>query len=361
MKTAKRWTALFLSACMLLALLAGCGGNNTVNNGAGNGEDNGEGGGTATYTFTLGHHQTVNSLVDQYCNEVARLVKEKTNGQVELTVYSGAQLGTEQEASDGILLGTQDFTCIAANTYVDKAAGFGVEILPFMASTADELWYIFNETDMADVMNEKLIPLGGRVLSWLPCGGRHMVFVDKEVTSYKQIAGLSMRSPENTIFTGMFEALGASPTPITWSDCYTALQTKVVDGMETPLSSMIDMNFAEVVDYCLLTNHMWAMTNLVVNENVWQSIPEDLRPAIEEAIQEATEANYALQLQAEEDAIAACEEKGVVFHELSAEEEAELPAVFDQMKADWVNAMDGRQEIYDKYMDARAEYAASQQ
>ena len=131
--------------------------------------------------------------------------------------------------------------------------------------------------------------------------------------------------------------------------------------METPLSSMIDMNFAEVVDYCLLTNHMWAMTNLVVNENVWQSIPEDLRPAIEEAIQEATEANYALQLQAEEDAIAACEEKGVVFHELSAEEEAELPAVFDQMKADWVNAMDGRQEIYDKYMDARAEYAASQQ
>lgn len=353
MKTVKRWTALLLSVCTLLALLTGCSKDSGVSD---PGDDANKP--DQTYTFTLGHHQTVNSLVDQYCNEVARLVKEKTDGQVELVVYPGAQLGTEQEASDGILLGTQDFTCIAANTYVDKAAGFGVEILPFMASSADELWYIYNETDMAAVLNEKLVPLGGRVLSWLPIGGRHMIFTDKEVLSYKDIAGLSMRCPENTIFTGMFKALGASPTPITWSDCYTALQTNVVDGMETPLSSMIDMNFADVTDYCLLTNHMWAMTNLVVNEKVWQSIPENLRSAMEEAITEATEANYALELQAEKDAIAACEEKGVVFHELSAEEAAELPAVFDAMKAEWVAAMDGRQEIYDKYMAARVQFAS---
>lgn len=354
MKTAKRGSALFLTVCMLLTLLAGCGKE------ADGPAPDGEGGETPkTYTFTLGHHQTVNSLVDQYCNEVARLVKERTNGQVELVVYPGAQLGTEQEASDGILLGTQDFTCIAANTYVDKAAGFGVEILPFMAGTADELWYIYNETDMGDVLNGKLVPLGGRVLSWLPCGGRHMIFVSKDVASYRDIAGLSMRCPENTIFTGMFEALGASPTPITWSDCYTALQTKVVDGMETPLSSMIDMNFADVAKCCLLTNHMWAMTNIVVNEQAWQSIPEELRPLVQEAIDEATAANYALQLQAEEDAIQACEEKGVVFHELSVEEAAELPAVFEGMKAAWVKAMDGRQEVYDKYMAARAKFAES--
>lgn len=256
-------------------------------------------------------------------------------------------------------MGTQQLGAITAGgCYVDTVAGFGIETLPFMAADWDELWYIFNEAGIGDALNERLIEKGARILGWCPFGGRHMIFVDKNVTSYKQIAGLNMRCPESTLYTEMFKALGASPTPITWSDCYTALQTKVVDGMETPLSSMVDMNFDEVSKYCLMTNHMWTTFTLAINEDLFESLPEDIQNSIIEAGQEATENCYAAQQEAEAAAIKTCEEKGITFNHLSDEEAAELPSVFDQMKSDWLNGMDGRQEIYDMFQQARADYEA---
>lgn len=345
----KRFLALLLVVVMALSLCA-CG-TQSADSTAADGEE--------TYNFTLAHHHTVGSLTDQYCNDFAALVNEKTDGRVTITVYPGAQLGTEQEVADGLITGAQQFGAITSGgCYCDTVGGFGVETLPFMASDWDELWYIFNEAGVGDALNENLIESGARVLGWCPFGGRHMIFVDKNITSYKDIAGLNMRCPESSLYTGMFEALGASPTPITWSDCYTALQTKVVDGMETPLSSMVDMNFGEVTKYCLMTNHMWTCFSIAVNEELFSGLPEDIQEAIIEAGKEATENNYALQQQAEQDAIAACEEQGVVFNQLSEEEAAELPSLFDDMKAEWLQAMDGRQEIYDLFQAAREAYAA---
>ncbi len=312
-----------------------------------------------TINLTMAHHHAVGSLTDDYCNDFAKLVSEKTDGKVVVTVYPGAQLGTEQEVADGLLMGTQQLGAITAGgCYVDTVPGFGVETLPFMAADWDELWYIFNESGVGDALNERLIDKGARILGWCPFGGRHMIFVSKNVTSYKEIAGLNMRCPESTLYTEMFRALGASPTPITWSDCYTALQTKVVDGMETPMSSMVDMNFAEVSKYCLMTNHMWTCFTLAVNEALFESLPEEYQNALVEAGKEATVNCYAKQRDAETAAIAACEEKGITFNHLSEEEQEELPGIFDQMKADWLTKVDGRQEIYDLFQQAREDFAA---
>ena len=353
----KKLSALLLCAFALNLCLTGCGSKDTA---GGNTTDEGSGSGTAEYTFSIAHHHAVDSITDHLCTNFAELVSEKTNGAVEITVYPSAQLGTEQEVADGLLIGTQQFGMItAAGCYVDTVDGYGADTLPFIFSSWDEINYAFNEASesVGDALNEKLIEAGARVLCWVPCGGRQMIFVDKNVTSYKQMAGMTMRSPESTLYTEMFKALGASPTPITWSECYTAMQTKVAEGMETPISSIRDMNFVEVTKYCLMTNHMWSTMTITVSNDVYDSLPAEYQEAVSEAAIEAGQAAFEEAKQAEAEDIAYCEEQGMVFNEMSEEETAEMAALMTDMKEDWLEGHPGRQEIYDLCLKAVEEYA----
>ena len=188
----KKLTAVLLGALALILCLTGCGSKQTEKDPA-NGTS-----GTAKYSFTLAHHHAVDSITDHLCTNFAKLVSEKTNGAVEITTFASGQLGTEQEVADGLLAGTQQFgTVTAAVCYVDSVDGFGVDTLPFIFSSWDEINYVFNEASesLGGALNEKLKDAGARVLGWVPCGGRQMIFVDKDITSYKQIKGLTMRSP----------------------------------------------------------------------------------------------------------------------------------------------------------------------
>ena len=175
----KKLTAVLLIALALTLCLTGCGGEKKQNE-SGNGA-----GGTAKYSFTLAHHHAVDSITDHLCTNFAKLVSEKTNGAVEITTFASGQLGTEQEVADGLLAGTQQFgTVTAAVCYVDSVDGFGVDTLPFIFSSWDEINYVFNEASesLGGALNEKLKDAGARVLGWIPCGGRQMIFVDKDIT-----------------------------------------------------------------------------------------------------------------------------------------------------------------------------------
>lgn len=346
---------------LLLALgLAGCGSSQSEGAPA-DSKAGGDSAGAQQYTFSLAHHHAVDSVTDHLCNDFARLVSEKTNGAVEITVYPSAQLGSEQEVADGLLVGTQQFGAItAAGTYVDNVDGFGADTLPFMFTDWDEINYAFNEASepVGAALNEKLLEHGARILCWVPCGGRQMIFVDKNVTSYKQMNGMTMRSPESTLYTDMFKALGAAPTPITWSECYTAMQTKVAEGMETPISPIKDMNFCEVTRYGLLTNHMWSTLTLAVSSSVYDALPEEYQRAVDEAALEAGNLAFEEGKASEAEDLAYCEEKGMVFNELPEGEAEELAALMGEMKERWLEGHPGRQEIYDLCLKATEEYTA---
>ena len=172
----KKLTAVLLGALALILCLTGCGGEKT---------GNGTGSGTAKYSFSLAHHHAVDSITDHLCTNFAKLVSEKTNGAVEITTYPSGQLGTEQEVADGLLAGNQQFgTVTAAGCYVDSVDGFGADTLPFIFSSWDEINYAFNEASesVGGALNERLMDAGARVLGWVPCGGRQMIFVDKDIT-----------------------------------------------------------------------------------------------------------------------------------------------------------------------------------
>lgn len=271
----------------------------------------------------LGHHHNVGGLVDFYANTFAAKVKEKTNGSVEIQVFPGAQLGQEREAADGVLMGSMDATVVSSLTYDRAVPQFGLDFLPFMYADWDELLGTFNGP-VGKELEQKLEAKGGRILGWIALGARDMMFTKKKVTNLAEMKDMKMRSSESDLFIGMFRALGTKPTAITWGEAYTALQTGVVEGMESPPGPTVDMKFYEVTKYFLKTHHMWGTMNLTIHDPLFKKLTKEQQDAIIAAGKEATDAANAKAKQDDVKAVEFLKSKGMEFVEVSEAERAKF-------------------------------------
>lgn len=298
-------------------------------------ESSGEGAKEDEIVIKLGHHHNVDGIVDLYCRKFAELAADKSNGRIRVDIYPGAQLGQEFEAAEGILMGTQQMSGVSTTAYNNLVEGFGIDMLPFMFDSYESIMNVFTNSPVGKELEKRLLERNGRILGWIALGGRHMIFTDKNVKSLSEMKGMKMRSPESDLFVGMFNALGCRPTPITWGETYTALQTNVVDGMESPTTSMKDMKFYEVAKYCLLTNHMWGTFNLVINEGFFQSLPQDIQQIIIDSGKEASVYANKLSEEEEKKSIDFLKEKGMVFNELSQEDSAIMREAMEPVIDKW--------------------------
>ncbi len=281
----------------------------------------------------LGHHHLANGQVDNFAKKFAELVAQKTNGQAEVQVFPGAQLGQEGEAVEGIHLGTLQMT-IGSSPFLDKySREQGVEQLPFLFDDWDHAQRAMKGPVAAELAKRLYEKSNVKALGWMSIGWRHMLFRDKVVDSLEGMKGMKMRSPQTETYVKMFESLGAKPTTITWGEAYTALQTGVVEGMETPLQSGIDMKFAEVAKHWLLTGHMFSSITHMVNKNFFNGLPANVQKAIEDASKEAIEWSDQITIKDEQTAIDTLKSKyGNTFRE-PKDKEAFRKAVLPMQEA----------------------------
>jgi len=238
----------------------------------------------------LGHHHNVGGVVDNYAKHFSHLMAQKTKGRVDVQVFPGAQLGQEGEAVEGVHLGTLQMT-IGSSPFLDKyVKEMGTEQLPYLFESWEHADRALNGPVGEELTGRLLERSNVRLLSFFPFGFRDMFFRDKPVTSLKQLKGMKMRAPQAVIYIRMFELLGARPTTVTWGEFYTALQTGLVEGGESPPTAGLDMKFNEVSKYWLDTNHMFASINHMVNKRFFDGLPADVRTAISATAKEtATE------------------------------------------------------------------------
>lgn len=268
----------------------------------------------------LGHHHNVGGLVDILANKFKELVEERSSNRIRIDVFPGAQLGQEREASEGVLMGTLQMTIVSSTNFDNTIDGFGIDMLPFVFDSFEDQLTVFNNSPVGEYLDKKLLEHGGRSLGWLVPGSRSMIFVDKKVQTFDDMKGLKMRSPESDLFVSMFKALGSQPTAITWGEAYTALQTGVAAGMESPPGMIKDMRFYEVCKYCLLTNHMWGTMNLTINEKFFQTIPKDLQDVIISSGKDAIDYANDFAIKDQDDATLWLKNQGMVFVECEGEE-----------------------------------------
>jgi tripartite ATP-independent transporter DctP family solute receptor len=285
------------------------------------------------------HVGVANAPQTLYADEVAKLVKERTNGRIEIQVFPNSQLGGVGEMVDGvksgaISMGHHDFASLGK--IVSDTAVFNT---PFMYRDPE---HAMRATDprlspaLAKI-NQQLVEKGNmRIVAALFQGTRQLTSKEK-VLSPKDMAGKKYRGVPIKLWSSMLTGMGAVATPVEVSELATALATGLVVGQENPLPNIYNLKLYEVQKYVMLTNHMQSVLSVFVNEKAWQAIPAGDRKIMEDTMIEVGMKTLAW----DRDTVAKyrkdLEEKGMVFVEQKdgLDVEAFRKAVLAQVNKDF--------------------------
>ncbi len=240
----------------------------------------------AKVTWRLGGVHAVGTPETKGINYFAELVKEKTNGAMEIEVYPAGQLGDAVSMIENVILGAQEMFANVMDWNQHVAKDFSILAMTFAFSDLEHIKR-FMETDRYQTMEQEMIDQGVRVLAknWyrLP---RAMV-TKFPIFSIEDVKGHTLRMPALETYFKAWEKLGANPVEIAWAEAYMALERGIADGMDSPIGSICGMGFYKVARFITNTRHMMAPFNLLVSENAYQSLDPKLRAKLEEAAQEA--------------------------------------------------------------------------
>jgi tripartite ATP-independent transporter DctP family solute receptor len=243
---------------------------------------------SAQVKLRYAHVGVANAPQTLYADEVAKLVRERTNGRVDIQVFPNSQLGGVGEMVDGvksgaISMGHHDFASLGK--IVSATAVFNT---PFVYRDAEHSLRATNPANSPALqkINQELVDKGNmRIVGSFFQGTRQLTSKEK-VLSPKDMQGKKYRGVPVKLWSSMITGMGAVATPVEVSELATALATGLVVGQENPLPNIYNLKLYEVQKYVMLTNHMQSVLAVFVNEKVWQSIPPGDRKIMEETMAE---------------------------------------------------------------------------
>jgi tripartite ATP-independent transporter DctP family solute receptor len=212
--------------------------------------------------------------------EAAARIKEASGGQLEIQVFPNNQLGSDTDALSQLRSGALEFFSLSGlilSTLVPAAAINGVG---FAFKDYDAVWPAMDGALGAYVRGE----IGKRGLiameKMYDNGFRQITSSTKAIRTPEDLSGFKIRVPVSPLWTSLFQAFGASPTSINFSEVYSALQTKVVEGQENPLSLIQIAKLYEVQTSCTMSSHMWDGFWMLANRNAFQALPPKLQEIV---------------------------------------------------------------------------------
>lgn len=280
----------------------------------------------ADFKIRAASHFNENTAIGFGMKTFKRLVEEKTKGRVEVDLFLNAELGNEREAAEMVKNGAIEMTSTGLSGVGLYVSGLDVLELPYLYKNADELVRITGALVpyMQSMLNEK----GFQSVGFIYAGPRHTDSV-KPLRSFADFKGLRLRVPEAPLYVGMAKAMGATPTPVAFTEVYTSLQTGIVEAMEGDADTIYKQRFYEVAKHVTLTGHIYYAQYMIFNKKYFDGLPADIQKALMEAGAETGK------LQAKENqrqvllSIEALKKDGVEIIELP---EAELQKFRDAMK-----------------------------
>lgn len=210
----------------------------------------------STVKAKLAHTLSSTSHYQVGAEKFKELVESRTKGAVEIEIYPAAQLGGERDLFEGLSLGTIEFS-IGTSAVLGQTFQITTDVfaMPWLYSSSEQ-FYTFMDSDLAKKIYSPLLNRGLEVLVCYGSGFRQLSNNVRPVNSLADVKGLKIRCPEAAIYINTFEAIGISPTPLSWTEVFSGLQTGVIDGQETPMSVFLSDNLGEVQKHFAFTNYM---------------------------------------------------------------------------------------------------------
>ena len=245
------------------------------------------------YRLKFGNIVSADHPLNTVMSKAREKILKDTDGKVQIDLFPKNQLGSDADMLSQLRSGALELfgqTGVLMGTLVPVAAISGIG---FAYPTYAKVWESLDG------------PLGKHVRgafdkAGLYClekswnhGFRQVTSSTKPIKTSDDLNGFKIRVPPAPLWTSLFKAFGAAPVSIPWAETYSAMQTKIADGLEQPLIGLLVDKMYEVQKYCSLTNHMWDGFWILSNKKSWERIPEKLREIVERDINEAALAQRA--------------------------------------------------------------------
>lgn len=248
--------------------------------------------GAAAATFKVAIGDAQGGTQWELATRFKTLFEQKAGGKHKLDLFPNGQLGSEEATVSNAQLGTLDFSVLAINNVTPFSPTVGVLTLPYVIQSAEEARKLTTGPIGKELADNTVRDAGVRIVGWAYSGFRVLTNSKRPVRSLADLQGLKIRVPKNEIMIASYQAWGINPTPMAWSETFTALQQRVVDGQDNPYITVAAMKFNEVQKYVTNIRYVFSLEPLVVSEVVFRKQPADVQKAILEAGAEATAHSY---------------------------------------------------------------------
>ena len=231
-------------------------------------------------TLSLAHMNALDNPIHRWCLKFKELTEQKTGGQVVVKIYPAAQLGDDNANLESLIHGAIDIVKSNADSMSKIAPEWGVFPLPFLFNSYEHA-EAAEDGKPGKILTEKLLKEKQiRTLCFIHSGFRDMLTVEKEIYKLEDFKGVKFRSPPIPVYVLMFKALGASPTPIPWPEVYSAMKSKVCDGLETTPAGMWGAKMYEVSKVVTVTHHLYTCDTLIMRDQVFQKLSPPQQKAV---------------------------------------------------------------------------------
>jgi len=239
----------------------------------------------------IGHVGEPGSIFQKSADEFAAKANAKLGGKAKVVVYGSSQLGGDKEMLQKVKLGTIDMA-VPSTVMSSEADMFGVFEMPYLVKDRGHMAKIEKEVFWPKIAPEAE-KKGLKVIAVWENGYRHITNSKRPINSPGDLQGIKLRVPEGKWRVKMFQTYGANPSPMKFSEVFTALQTGVMDGQENPFTQIYSAKFQEVQKFLSLTGHVYTPAYVTVGARKWGSLPEDVRKVLEDTAKETQAWVYA--------------------------------------------------------------------
>ena len=318
--TGKRKIALALTVILAsCTLFAGCGSSD----------------GEQRYAWPLGTASPEDTVTQIFAEKFAEEVSELSDGRMKIQVYANSTLGGDRDLLETCADGDIPFVVQNTAPQVSFMPNLAVFDLPCVFDSLDDCRETIDNPDFYNAISD-VYTEGGYHLLGMADQGFRVMSTNKKVTSIDDFKGQKIRTMENSYHLAFWKAIGANPTPMSFSEVYIGLQQHTIDAQENPYEVIVSNRLYEQQDYIVETNHLPHLISLIVNDDFYQDLSEEDQAIMTEAAEIATE--YAREQSDARiaDRIATIEESGSEIITLSDEDRAEIrekaSSVYDLIK-----------------------------
>lgn len=217
-------------------------------------------------------------------------VEKVSGGQIKVLTYDSASLFKQEQEVSAVKSGQADMTATAASWLTDGSPWVSMFTAGYIFKTYDHMTGVLNGPVGQEVFDRIAKEQGIRPLGAQYLGTRQLNLVeDREIKTPADLRGVNLRMPNSDSWIFLGKALGANPTPISFSELYMALQTKTVDGQDNPLPSTKNAKFYEVTKSITITNHLVDSVWPAINEAKWQSLTSQQKAWVMEGVKAGIE------------------------------------------------------------------------